>query len=131
MSHQDPYVSTETLRQLCQPTSATRQTKNSREDAALDEELDALRAARAEAIREDAELEAELATIRAEARRIGRLLVRIPFLDMMFFFVRVFFALFFATLVYLFLWWLLLFASAGAGFSLLHVLARLMQLPGY
>lgn len=41
------------------------------------------------------------------------LLVRIPFLDMMFFFVRVFFALFFATLVYLFLWWLLLFASAG------------------
>lgn len=112
MSHQDPYVSTETLRQLCQPTSATRPEPapplDNRETVAP-----------------------ELDSIKIDAKRVGMLLVRIPFLDMMFFFVRVFFALFFATLVYLFLWWLLIAASAGAGFSLLHVLARLMQLPGY
>lgn len=110
MSHQDPYVSTTTMDDLKSSVHAPWQPPASEDTADQD---------------------AALAAIRDDARRIGRLLVRIPFLDMMFFFVRVFFALFFATLVYLFLWWLLIAASAGAGFSLLHVLARLMQLPGY
>lgn len=136
MPHQDPYVSTETLRQLCQPTSSTRQTKNSREDAALDEELEALRAARAEAIRAaraeaDTELEAELATIRAEARRIGRLLNRIPFFSLVWFFVRLGFALFFASLLYVLCWWLVIAAGAGSSYSLLMFLARLAPGPGY
>lgn len=131
MSHQDPYVSTETLRQLCQPTSSTRQSQNSREDAALDEELEALRAARAEAIREDAELEADLATIRAEARRIGRLLNRIPFFSLVWFFVRLGFALFFASLLYVLCWWLVIAAGAGSSYSLLMFLARLAPGPGY
>ena len=113
MSHQDPYVSTETLRQLCQPTSSTRQTKNSREDAALDAELDALRAARAEAIREDAELDAELATIRDDAKRIGMLLVNIPLWKLTVFFFRVFLAIFFASIIYV-VWWFLVSALLAA-----------------
>lgn len=131
MSHQDPYVSTETLRQLCQPTSATRQTKNSREDAALDEELDALRAARAEAIREDAELDAELATIRAEARRIGRLLNRIPFFSLVWFFVRIGFAVFFASLLYVLCWWLITAATVGGSASLFLLLSGFLPGQGY
>lgn len=110
MSHADPYISTTTMDDLQSPPQAQRQAPPLDDREAVDPELEG---------------------IKIDARRIGMLLVRIPFLDMMFFFVRVFFALFFATLVYLFLWWLLIAASAGAGFSLLHVLARLMQLPGY
>ncbi len=136
MSHQDPYVSTETLRQLCQPTSATRQTKNSREDAALDEELDALRAARAEAIRAaraeaDTELEAELATIRAEARRVGRLLNRIPFFSLVWFFVRIGFAVFFASLLYVLCWWLITAATVGGSASLFLLLSGFLPGQGY
>lgn len=128
MSHQDPYISTETLRQLCQPTSSTRQSQNSREDAALDEELEALRAARAEAIRDDAELDAELAAIRDEARRIGRLLNRIPFLSLIWFFVRIGFAVFFASIVYVFCWWLITAATVGGSASLFLLLSGF--LPG-
>lgn len=107
MSHADPYISTTTMDDLQSSVHASWQPPAGPNDAALD---------------------AELAAIRDEARRIGLLLNRIPFLSLIWFFVRIGFAVFFASIVYVFCWWLITAATVGGSASLFLLLSGF--LPG-
>lgn len=95
MTHQDPYVSTETLRQLCQqPISAPRPEPapplNDREAVAP-----------------------ELDSIKIDAKRIGILLVNIPLWKLTVFFFRVFLAIFCASIIYA-AWWFVVYVLLTA-----------------
>lgn len=64
---------------------------------------------------------------KAEAKRIGALLLTIPFFDLVFFFVRVFFALFFATIIYVVFWWVIVLLTLGSGAALKQIILSLIQ----
>jgi len=68
----------------------------------------------------------ELVAIKAEARRVGALLVAIPFWSMVVFSIRVFFALTLAGLLYTLLWWIIDLVLLGGGATFMHGLSMLV-----